>query len=783
MAPAVGGDDGGGSGWLSIPHGVDRNADNGGKKSHAAASQNLGGESGSRKRKAAVMSKGSASLVGNGEYLEVAREDSWRIKKEIEDLRSQLDEEVKKLGYCEENERLRVGLALTMKELQCLSKQNEEMQAKDDSMTKWNEELEVTNDGLVKQNEELQSSNDEMRPWNEELQTKSDVLSKQNEELTAKNFDLVKRNDELQTSIDSMKKQNKELHVRNGGLRKQNEELGSKNDGQKKQNKELQGKNDGLVKQNQELQLKHVCLMKQNLDLQTNNDGMRNWNGQLQAKIGGLTKRSEELKANNEGLMKQNKELQAKNDALRKKNEKLQAENDGSARHFEEVEAKNDGLRKCTEELEAKNDGLLKLIENLQAKNEGLTNRNEEVQDNYDGLKMRSEELQAKNDSLMKQNAELQAKNDGMMKWNEELQAKNDGLHKNIMEVLEIQIDAKRKHLMQFLRLYRTINSPISHLKLSDKDSNSELVRASVTEKSGSDSKIEDKLKHLGLEVVTLDGEVQCKMEKLSELLEHEISSEGLDSGTVCKSIQMNMELQDTQRKSIVGELDGCTDIGAETSWDIILDSIQRLKQAEPTIRQAASSFKEVCRPQAQVTKLDAPVNQKMANNQTLVETNAALKEEVAAYAAELEHTQKINEMLEAEKASVEQLMAMMQQALPPILKEFDVKIPVQEGVSLKSRIQRLEQISAKLKELPGVIQRMTLERVKDSAAHFGSLVLAILKSQLPTLDLSVINQGFRGTEKEAEDLTESLKHLVEPLSRMIEYESSWEMTMHYPLV
>ncbi|KAJ1282620.1 hypothetical protein BS78_03G066000 [Paspalum vaginatum] len=469
------------------------------------------------------MYKGSIGLVGNGEYLDVAFEDSFRIKKEMEDLRSQLDEDVKELGYCEENAKLRIELTLKTQEMQCLRKQNEEMQARNDSMRKRNEELQAKNDGMWKWSERLESNND------------------------------------------------------------------------------------------------------------------------------GLTKRIEEL------------------------------------------EAKSDSLRNWTKELEAMNKGLLKLSEKLQAKNDGLTNRNEDLQANNDDLNKLNRVLQARNDSMTKQNEELQAKNDGMTKWNEELQAKIDGLHENIMEILEIQIDAKKKNLLQFLELYRAMNFPIPQLKLSEED------------------------------------------------------------------------------------------IGAKVSWDTILESVQPLKQAEPTLRQAASSFREIGRLQAQVTKLDAAINQTMANL-TLAETKAALKEGVTAYAAELEHTRKKNEELESEKASVEQLMAMMQQVLPPIFNEFDLKIPAQEGASLKSRIQNLERIAAKLKELPGVIRQMTLELVKGSAAHCGSLVLAILKNQLPTLDVSVINQEFRGTEKEAEDLAESLKHLVEPLSSTIELGSS-EVTIHCHLV
>ncbi|WVZ72245.1 hypothetical protein U9M48_020738 [Paspalum notatum var. saurae] len=601
MASAGGGDDTGGSGETPKRLGVYRNAAGvvfsgtdlvmymscctcGGLSSlhflkgnafflfTAAAGQNLGVESGNKKRKTTVMYKGSIGLVGNGDDLEVAFEDSCRIKKEIEDLRSQLDEDVKELGYCEENEKLRVELARKTQEMQCLRKQNEEMQARNDSIRKWNEELQAKNDRLAKLNEEPQAEN------------------------------------------------------------------------------------DGLVKQNKKLQAK------------------------------------------NDELMKWIEELEAKNDSMWKWTEKLESNNDDLTKQIEELEAKNDSLRKWAEELEAMNEGLLQLNEKLQAKNEALTNQNEDLQANNDDLNKLNRVLQAGNDSMTKQNEELQAKNDVMTKWNEELQAKNDGLRKNIMEILEIQIDAKRENLQQFLGLYRAMNFPIPQLKLSEEESSSELVYSSMTAKGGADagSKTEDKSK-----------------------------------------LFLNLVFKD--------KLNGCTDIGAEVSWDTILESVQRLKQAERPRR----------------------LSRRML---------------LATYASELEHTRKKNEELESEKASAEQLMAMLQQVIPPIFNEFDLKIPVQEGTSLKSHIQSMERIAAKLKGLPGVIRQTTLELVKGSAAHCGSLVLAILKNQVPTLDVSVIDQGFRGTEKEAEDLAESLKHLVEPLSSTIEFGSS-EITIHCHLV
>ncbi|RLN25599.1 factor of DNA methylation 1-like [Panicum miliaceum] len=83
----------------------------------AAAGQDLGAEPGNRKRKVSVMSRDTGSLVGSGEHLKVACDDSQRILNEIEDLRAQLDEDVKNLGYCEANQKLRVELALKAKEV------------------------------------------------------------------------------------------------------------------------------------------------------------------------------------------------------------------------------------------------------------------------------------------------------------------------------------------------------------------------------------------------------------------------------------------------------------------------------------------------------------------------------------------------------------------------------------------------------------------------------------------------------------------------------------------
>lgn len=68
---------------------------------------------------------------------------------DIKNLRSQLDEDVKELRYCEENKKLRVEMDLKNKEMQCLWKRNEELQAK-------YKDLQIK---YKKQNEELHAMN------------------------------------------------------------------------------------------------------------------------------------------------------------------------------------------------------------------------------------------------------------------------------------------------------------------------------------------------------------------------------------------------------------------------------------------------------------------------------------------------------------------------------------------------------------------------------------------------------------------------------------------------
>jgi len=122
----------------------------------------------------------------------VTCEDSQRIIREIEDLKSEVDEDLRQLGYCEENEKLRAELAVKVKERHCLMKRIEELEAKIDFLRKRTEELEAINDGLPKRNEELQAKNDDLTKQNKELQARNDSLTKGNEELQAKNDDLHK---------------------------------------------------------------------------------------------------------------------------------------------------------------------------------------------------------------------------------------------------------------------------------------------------------------------------------------------------------------------------------------------------------------------------------------------------------------------------------------------------------------------------------------------------------------------------------------------------------------
>jgi hypothetical protein len=59
----------------------------------------------------------------------VSYEDSDRVSKEIEDLRSQLALKKKELKCYRENKQLRVKLALKVKDAECIRKENEELKA------------------------------------------------------------------------------------------------------------------------------------------------------------------------------------------------------------------------------------------------------------------------------------------------------------------------------------------------------------------------------------------------------------------------------------------------------------------------------------------------------------------------------------------------------------------------------------------------------------------------------------------------------------------------------
>ncbi|CAO2204642.1 unnamed protein product [Urochloa humidicola] len=143
--PPTGGDDGTGEGGgRPMRRGAGQTTAGG-----AVSGRDLRAESGSRKRKATVMSEDSISLVGNGEHSVMASEDHQKLLKEIEDLRADLDKDVKELGYCEANEKLRVEMAQKVKEMQCLRKQNDKMQVNNDGIRKQNEELQAKNDGMA----------------------------------------------------------------------------------------------------------------------------------------------------------------------------------------------------------------------------------------------------------------------------------------------------------------------------------------------------------------------------------------------------------------------------------------------------------------------------------------------------------------------------------------------------------------------------------------------------------------------------------------------------------
>ncbi|GJN37492.1 hypothetical protein PR202_gb26457 [Eleusine coracana subsp. coracana] len=212
----------------------------------ARAGQNVGGEAGNRKRKASVTSRDSKRLVGNAEDSELECEVSRRILVEIENLRSQLDEDVKQLGYCEENEKLRVEMDLKDKEIQCLRKQIEEIQAQYEKQhDEPQSEYEKKN---MKQNEKLQAKFDKQ---NEELEA---MYEKKDQELKSKNeelqFKYEEQKDELQSKYEEWieellakyEKRNKKVYAK---YTKLNKELKANHE---KQTKELQAEYEGLHK-------------------------------------------------------------------------------------------------------------------------------------------------------------------------------------------------------------------------------------------------------------------------------------------------------------------------------------------------------------------------------------------------------------------------------------------------------------------------------------------------------------------------------------------------------
>ncbi|TVU21918.1 hypothetical protein EJB05_31589 [Eragrostis curvula] len=263
--------------------------------SGAGDGQNPRVEAGSKKRKASVLSRDSNNLAGNGEGLEVECVDFLRMSMEVETLRSELDEDEKELGYCEEYEKLRFEMDLKDKEMQCLRTQIEGLQAKYNKLdeelhAKYEKQHEELEGKYEKRNEELQGKYEKQNQKleakyekkNEELHAK---YEKQHEELQGK---YEKRNEELQGKHEKLEakyeKKNEELHAK---YEKQHEELQGKHE---KQNEELQGKYE---KQNQKLEAKYE---KKKEELESMH---KEKNNELQAKY---EKQTEELQGKNVGL-------------------------------------------------------------------------------------------------------------------------------------------------------------------------------------------------------------------------------------------------------------------------------------------------------------------------------------------------------------------------------------------------------------------------------------------------------------------------------------------------
>ncbi|KAJ1282615.1 hypothetical protein BS78_03G065700 [Paspalum vaginatum] len=336
------------------------------------------GDSENRNKKSSIMSKGSVSLVGHEEYLEGVREDSWRIKKEIQDLRSQLDQDVKELGYYEENEKLRVELDLKMKEIQCLSKQNKEMQAKNYGIMKQNEELKAKNDALVKQNEELQAKNDGLVKQNVEPQTNNDRTSMWYGKLQDKNDRITFQHKEMQVNNNDLAKQNKKVQAKNDGLRKRDEKLQAKNDDLANL---IEISDDEAVERDSDLLVLKVEHHDVEVDIRI-------------CDVVPTTRKSRNSSKNH--MIKQNQELQAKNEDL--------------TNQIEELESKNDVMRKQAEEIGSLQNQVTKLvttIDELMANNRTLAETKEALKEKYDAVKDEVAAYAAELERTQKKNEDL----------------------------------------------------------------------------------------------------------------------------------------------------------------------------------------------------------------------------------------------------------------------------------------------------------------------------------------------------------------------------------------
>lgn len=139
-----------------------------------------------------------------------------------------------------------------------------------------------------------------------------------------------------------------------------------------------------------------------------------------------------------------------------------------------------------------------------------------------------------------------------LRKQNDELQAKNEGLQQNVIEMLENQTVAKRRHLLQLERL--EIQLELQNMMELPNDwlqkANMKLTKAGkedklFTDHSGDKKKVDnEKSKRLELEVKTLDAEINNKMQNLSQI-------SGCWKMMVWKSFQNSMELLDARKQLI----------------------------------------------------------------------------------------------------------------------------------------------------------------------------------------------------------------------------------------